>query len=343
MTQSTVVTEEPLRERPADVVTADGPTGDEPAVHETDVPAGRTAAPDATDAELDDEHDDEGDEGQESGDERPPRRSKSEWQKSVDRLTRQRAEERRAREEAELRAAEERGRRLALEELAKKRGLILDDEPEQGSAQPATAEEPQPEDFDTVEEYAKAFSKWEREQAAPAKPAANEPEQPTSYQPSSDSAEIRRASYEAAVEAFPDFEERLEQVGPRMTVAMVKAIEFDEDGASIVAHLADHPEELERIAKLTSEAQVAKALQRFAGKVLASAPAPSIPANADKGTVSEDDTPRAPRQPKAAPVTRAKPVGTVLSGGRVSVEPDIESMSQDEYEAYMNRKERQGR
>jgi hypothetical protein len=117
---------------------------------------------------------------------------------------------------------------------------------------------------------------------------------------------------------------------------MAKAIEFDEDGATIFAAFADHPDELERVAALTDPGQVSKAIQRFAGRVLPALNASKPPADAGK---DGGEGPRANRPPQAA-MTRAKPVGTVLGGGRVAAEPDLEAMSQEEYEAYMNKRSR---
>lgn len=334
MTESSVVTDEPLREPEPEVSTSDGPPVAETADENfADNPAEDSAAAHAEpdDAEGDDDEDDEG----QSGDERPPRQKKGSWQKSVDRLTRQRAD-------AERLLAEERGRRLALEELLAKAGAPkppgADDK---GSTpEPEAPAEPQPEDYDSIEEYARAFSKWEREQESkPATPPAEEA--PARFEANPESIDIRIKSREAAIAKFEDFDERIEDLAGELNPAILSALEFDEDGAEIAYHLASNLEEARRIAALP-ESQVAKAIQRFAGKVVGTTPAPHIPADAGLGDEEEVlEAPRARPQPQAAR-SRAQPVGTVLGGGRVSSDRDLDSMSPAEYEAYMNRKERAG-
>ena len=243
--------------------------------------------------------------------------------------------------ERERELAEKEGRLKALEEMLEK-GIARspagqDDGADDAPEQPP---EPQPEDFDTVEEYARAYSKWEREVEAPQTPKPADSQPDAKWAPSKESLEIRNKAFEAAKAEFEDIEDRLESVAPSLSLPMLKAVEFDEDGARILAHLADHPDDLKRIAAMTDEAQVSKALQRFAGKVLGEAPSTKPPAKPDTDDELPDEiTPRAPRQPAAARITRAQPVGTVLRGGRVSSEPDLDSMSQDEYDAYMNRKQ----
>lgn len=346
MGDSSTVTEEPVIARPPDVVTEDGPSGEQPADHADHPSSGELDAlddgpgdegtanqPDPNATEDDDESD--------SGDDKPPRHGSKAWQKSVDRLTRQRAEERRAREAAERQAAEERGRRLALEELLRKQGTLPDDQAQ--GEETSTPAEPQPEDFDSVEEYAKAYSAWER-QAEVQKPNGQAEPPQGSWAPSDQSLEIRTKALEAARAEFDDIEERLDRVGPSVSLPMLKAVEFDEDGARILAHLADHPDDLKRIASLTDEAQVSKALQRFAGKVLSEASSTKPPAqpDTDDGDL-EEVTPRANRQPAVARVSRAQPVGTVLHGGRVKSEPDLEAMDFDDFDQYMTERERRRR
>jgi hypothetical protein len=247
----------------------------------------------------------------------------------------------RQRAELERTLAEERGRRLALEELIAK-GISPKAAAEQLDAQEAESnrpEEPQPEDFDSIEDYAKAYSKWEREAEAATAPKPSAPAREEQWAPSQESLEVRQQSFEAAKARFEDVEDRLDAVAPALSLPMLKAIEFDEDGASIMAALADHPDELKRIASLTSEAQVSKALQRFAGRVLVDEPSASTPAKPDLADNTDDDTPRINRQPPAVRVSRAQPIGTVLNGGRVSGSVDLDSLNQAEYEEEMNRRE----
>jgi hypothetical protein len=212
MGDSTTVTEELLPDRPADIVTADGPTGDMPAAHEADNPSsGELDAADLKAEAIANGEDPEGEgpddeDDHKPGDDKPPRQSKGSWQKSVDRLTRQRAE-------TERLLAEERGRRMALEELIAK-GIT----PKAADAevQPEAPEEPQPEDFDSVEEYAKAYAKWEREAEAPMAQQPAEPAQAASWAPSKESLEVREQSFEAARERFEDVEARLDRVAPKL-------------------------------------------------------------------------------------------------------------------------------
>lgn len=339
---NSTLTEEPVIDRPADVVTEDGPSGEQPAVHEADTPSSgeldalddEQSAGDSEGSEGGEDEQDDDDDGQDSGDDKPPRHGKKTWQKRVDKLTRRLSER-----EREL--AEKEGRLKALEEMLEKGIARRTDGQDDGSDdEPAAPPEPQPEDFDTVEEYARAYSKWEREAEAPQAQQPNESQPDAKWAPSKESLEVRQKAFEAAKAEFDDLEDRLDAVAPSMTLPMLKAVEFDEDGARILAHLAEHPDELKRIAGLTDEKSVSKALQRFAGKVLGEAPSTTSPAKPEPDDELPDDpTPRASRQPAAARVTRAQPVGTVLRGGRVSSEPDLDGMSQEDYEAYMNRKQ----
>ncbi len=336
MTESSVVTDEPLREPEPEVLTEDGPPVPETADENfADNPAEDSAADHAEpdDAEGDD---DENDEAQ-SGDERPPRQKKGSWQKSVDRLTRQRAD-------AERLLAEERGRRLALEELLAKGGAPkppgADDKGTPPEPEPPPR--PQPEDYDSIEEYGDAIAEWK---AAVAKPPESKPTesaaQPATFEANPESLDIRIKSREAAIAKFEDFDERIEDLAGELNPAILSALEFDEDGAEIAYHLASNLEEARRIAALP-QSQVAKAIQRFAGKVVGTTPTLTTPA--DAGSSDEEEVleiPRARPQPQAAR-SRAQPVGTVLGGGRVSSDRDLDSMSPAEYEAYMNRRERAG-
>lgn len=228
------------------------------------------------------------------------------FQKRIDRLTKRAAEAERRAEEAERRANE-------LEQKSK-------------PAPAATADEPDPADFDDYDEYLTAFTDWKA--ASKAKPsskeAAKEPKPkakpddkaPADDQEFADALEDVQEAFEDWRKKHDDFDEVVTHPDVQITRDMVLAMAESDDPGGIAYHLGKNREEAARIAALSPIAQA-----REIGKIEATLAAPK-PAPTKKTTQAPD------------------PIDPVRGASSASKEPA--DMSFKEYEQAMNERESKG-
>jgi hypothetical protein len=173
-------------------------------------------------------------------------------------------------------------------------------------------DEPKPEDFKTVGEYAKALTKYEVAQAEKAKSA--EKAKQTQAQQIQDAAEKLGERVADFAKSVPDYSEVMESadwdVPPH-----VQAYFVDSENPGLLGyHLAKHPDEYDRIAKLSP-------IRAFAelGKL------------EDKLTAKKPEVPTGPAAPQ---VSRAPAPITPLEGKSTTVAKDPSQMSFAELRAH---------
>jgi hypothetical protein len=162
---------------------------------------------------------------------------------------------------------------------------------------------PQRHEFNSPEDYDQALMQFAAEGAT--KQATEAAKQQQQREVQEQRLNVVKATYEERAEAFtdkhPDYHDLVDADDAGFTLPMTAAILENEDGPAIAYHLAQNPEQLQRIAKLTPTQQVYEI-----GRVAARLNQPP------------------PRAPKPIP-----PIG-----GRSSTQPkEASEMSMDEYAA----------
>lgn len=206
---------------------------------------------------------------------------------------------------------------------------------------------PKLDDYDSAQEFAEALADYY--QANPDKRPSRTGKQPTSAEPAGPPANQREPaqpgapsetqvkSYIAAKAKFPDLDDVLFDTELPWTKTMADAVADDEDSAEILYQLGQNESEIERISRL-SPMQQQREVWRFAEKYRAGLPASESRTESDTGADTTDAEPRTNAEPRAR-VSKAAPVPPPLSGSG-SASKDPASMDQAEYEAYMNRREK---
>lgn len=228
-------------------------------------------------------------------------------QKRIDRLTKRAAE-------AERRAAEA-------------EAALADKKPAPAPKAEAK-EEPDPEDFETYDEYLGEWEAWKdaaygkKPKAPEAKPEAKadtaKVEKETPDQEFQDALEDVREAFADTRAKHTDFDEVIGAKDLQITRDMVLALAEAEDPGSIVYHLGKHKEEAARIAALPPLAQ-AKEIGKL--EVLVAKPE------------------EAEKSPKAKKATAA-PAPIEPVGGSDASKQSLDKMSFSEYERTMNEKEK---
>jgi hypothetical protein len=276
---------------PADSATASAP---EPAKAEQPraedgkfVKAGEAAKPEETAAKAadDDEHDDDG------------AKLSDAVKRKIDKIV---AKKHRAMKEAEEFGREEYRERKAAVERAEALQRELDALRGTKSV-PGTAssegDEPKPEDFKTVGEYAKALTKYEVAQAKKAESAERAKDSQKQAIESVQQQFAERVSNTA--KEIPDYHEVVGAADWEVPHHMQAYIVDSENGARIGYHLAKHRDEFDRIAKLSPIRAFAE-LGKLEDKLTAKAAPVKDPAPAAQ--VSRAPAPITPLEGKTTPV-----------------------------------------
>ena len=174
--------------------------------------------------------------------------------------------------------------------------------------------EPNPENFESYTDYAKALARWETRQEL--KEREQKAEQDRLAREQQESLKAHSERIKSFRKKTPDYDEVLEaadEEGIPCTPAMESIIVSSDHGPALLYELAKNPEEATRIAKLPPLA-AAQALGRLEAKIAAS--------------TSEEKKPE-PKKVTSAP----KPIGA-LGGGKSTVAKSPEEMSFSEYERY---------
>lgn len=211
---------------------------------------------------------------------------------------RKEAEERAAKKEAEAKAEREAREKYEAEAKA------LRDKYEPVKTEPDP--EPQVSQFANVEEYSKALKEWtadntRREDAKKAEAKAAQEAQEKVVREWNE----RQAAYR---KEHPDYDEKISKSGVKVSDQVRDAILDSEVGPAILEHLADNPDEADRIGKLTV-AQALKAVGRLETQFIKSEK--TAPQGETKTPVAEISRAPAPITPLKA---SGNPVDTVTSG-----------------------------
>lgn len=262
---------------------------------ESEAPAAKPEAESGEEADASHESPERDEDEEEPGDgekrDKDAPRRKSGYQRRIDKLTREKREL-----EARLAALEQ---RVAGGDK-KPAGEAAETKPE--AKAPAGDGRPNPEDFDTYEAYTEALVDWKTEQAERRR-AAEAAERRTF--------EAWTARLEAARQAHDDFDEVVDSELP-LSDAMFQAIVESEQGAELAYYLGSHPEEAERIAKLSPVAAI-RALGR-------------IEASLDQSHTAPKPKPAVSSAPKPAPR---------VSGGKAGSTPSVYDASvAEDYNAW---------
>lgn len=177
--------------------------------------------------------------------------------------------------------------------------------------------EPQREQFPDYEAYLRSVAKWEGRRTLREERAKDRKEQEQRTEKSTKDglrAEFVKQS-EALSAEIEDFQEVME-TRVEMPDGMVDALLEADNKARIAYHLAKNPEELKRIAALSSARQAVE-IGKLDAKLATEAKTPSTPASAD--TPAETVPAKPAREPSKAPEP-IKPVGGKTA--TVNEEPD---------------------
>jgi hypothetical protein len=194
--------------------------------------------------------------------------------------------------------------------------------PSKSQAAPEAGKEPKREDYESYEDFIVARAEYRAERKAEERISSRERESRETQTRESQSREQKRleetwnASLDKAREELDDYDEVTSESEAPTTPHMTRAIMESDIGAKIAYHLAKHPEDAARIAKLSPVRQIAE-IGKLEDKVSQAKPAP--------------------RKPSSAPDPIAPNKGTAPAAKSI-FDPDI---SQEEYNRL--RREQRGR
>lgn len=149
-----------------------------------------------------------------------------------------------ARKAAEAKASQERERAEAAEAKARELELKLNPPPPE-----ELGPEPTPDQFSDTAEYAKALKDWTAETTK--RDLAKENQEKTYKAKREQVIEAWKGRVEAAKKEIPDYEAKLNASTVKVSDDVRDAILESDVGPQILIHFADHPEEAERISKLS--------------------------------------------------------------------------------------------
>ena len=184
--------------------------------------------------------------------------------------------------------------------------------PVQEPEKPQAKAEPKPEQFDSFEDYQRALRQYDIEQATSKvrEDLKREQEAEAAKRETERRNQTAAEKLQAAREKYPDLEEKLADCDAPLTQAMQEALFESPAGADLLYHLANHPEEAHRIARLSPLGQV-REMTLLEAKLGTKTPpkpsaAPAPPSTvkgagavqADPSKMSDADWLRAQRKPK---------------------------------------------
>lgn len=300
--QLVTTTADPTPEPPADVPTPAPDPAPTPAALAPEAPAPPDSAPDGPQTPETSEDDDE------EAPEPVPRGV----QRRIDRLTRQREDARR--ESAAIKA------RLDMLEQGYRKPPA-EAEPIPLHQQP----EPREEDYPSQQEWYKAVREWDKAQLK--QELAREQQEARQRDRQTQQQQRLVAQAQAARQKHADFDTVLDRLSGVYTAPALDAcVQESELGAELAYYLAQHPDEMQRLNQVAHEAPLAMAREIGKLELRLSAPAP---APAGNGTAPSSSRPSPPLPPPVQPLA-----GTGSAG---PAEPDFDTMSQREFEAWWKR------
>lgn len=192
--------------------------------------------------------------------------------------------------------------------------------------------EPQPEDFPNVAAYTKALVKWEREQADQQRTQLQAQE--VDDERESKASENWQTRYAAAIEADPEFEDRLRTAFKPNEKPVAKAvmtyIKESEVGPQLLNRLATHPDEMATFRSLNAERAIG-----FLGRLEEKLEAKPVPT--EEPAPKEEQAPKVaakPEPPPAKNVSKAPPPVDTSVGSGEPLRKDPADMSTQEYLAH---------
>lgn len=187
----------------------------------------------------------------------------------------------------------------AERELQRLRGGKSDG-PKAGEGDAVDPEEPKQADFKTVGEYSRALIKYEAKKAADAgRKQANQRQQQEQANALTSAFAERQ---EAFMKATPDYEEVVGAADIEMPPATMQYLVESEVGPQLGYYLAQNPEEISRLRKLSPSRQLAEL-----GKLEIKVEKPAAPVKADAGAakeISKAPAPIAPLKGETTPVQK---------------------------------------
>jgi hypothetical protein len=245
------------------------------------------------------EHESESESDQASPD-RP--KKKGGWQRRIDKLTAKNA-------------ALEQSENFWREEALKAKAVDAQRSETQKPEVKTDGNKPSADKFDTHEAYVEALADWKYEQRSAAEKQASRERELKAEQAKRSSSFIEKVKSFTA--EHPDYSELMEDINHIPMSLTVQEVLLDHDnGAEFAYELAKHPDEYERICKM-SAVSAARELGKFEAKYLSSA------AESKTETKTETKTTKAPK-----PIA---PVGTSSSGSQTK---DPGEMSYQEFKKY---------
>ena len=171
---------------------------------------------------------------------------------------------------AERRIKKLSGRLSRVTDLTVQQQRELDSKDEEIAAlKAATPDVPEPklEDFKTPQEFGKAYSKWETDKTAAAKPPADPTarRQPPAKQPPKEDPAIAEFHKAGRKMLGDEFDEALEEEGTAVSQVMAEFLFDSEVGPAVYVHLANNQEDARKIYDSTAP-KAMKALQELEAK-----------------------------------------------------------------------------
>ncbi len=234
-------------------------------------------------------------------------------------------------------AAEKRRNEVNDERIARlERNIALLERNQANSGNPRPAAKPQLADFDSAEDFARAFSKWESNQAtAPGtQPAATstqqQPSQPAPTPEQDEYADFRALGEERIGADFVEASETTDwPVSPLMADYLV-----DSDlGPEIYTHLFNNQSVAKKVSRLKTEEKVAEHLDAIAKQIT---DAGTWDFDAEPGPTTTETGQQQASQPStpAARASNAPPPPSPPDRGTTQAKPNVDEMSMDDYAAH---------
>lgn len=219
-----------------------------------------------------------------------------------------------------FRTAEEENRKLQSRLEALEKGK----EPEKAAPVVKQDAEPQKKDFRDPDEWVKAHGLWAAREVARQNATKAEADEADAHTAEVFESHLGRTREFRA--EHPDFDEKVDASTTSFSEAVAIAIVEADNGPAVAYHLAEHPEELEKIAKMSRARQVMEI-----GRISASL----LPAESKEGTTTTTT-----RSTTPTPITKVK---TTKASTPVTSLADLAANDPDEFIRKRNQQEREAK
>lgn len=277
-----------------------------PAGGDTNVDDQQKAVPENPNVDTDEDDSGESSDDSAASEEEQHRKRKGGFQKRIDKLTR--------------RATELEQQNAALMEALRQSGRAPEQPKVPEKTEPSNNGKPNPDDFESHEDYVEALTDWKVEQKLTANQKKIQ-EQNAREQQTRQQSEFH-SRMDKARERYKDFDEVMGDSEAPVSAAMQEVIIASEYGPDIAYYLANHPDEAEKIANMSALA-AAKALGKLEDRI--------------ESKVKESGTDGVQKSKTEPQVTKApRPISPVNSDNSSagSTTKDPEKMTYQEYKKW---------